>query len=104
MDGWQRVLAATGLLLVGGFALVGGTALAVIKALEVLTVFLLSLWAAGPSLFDLEPRPVPAFDFFWPALALLTGVLILLLGWVTIIRGATLAWPRRFDRSASDAS
>jgi hypothetical protein len=88
------------MILIGIVALIAGTSLIVMKTLDVLSVTVSSLWAYGPSLFQLEPRPIPPFDFLWPALAVLGGLLVFSIEWVAIIKGASLAWPHRFDRSA----
>lgn len=107
MDVWQRGWAATGLLLGGAAILLGGTVLAVIKGAQIIGMGVQVLWAwlsYVPILAEPNPRPIPAYDFFWPVLALLGGFAVFLIGWVVIIRGASLAWPTRFDRSQRNAS
>ena len=104
MSAWLRGLTAAGLILIGAVITAGGTWVIVAKALELLTVVMSFLWAHGPTLFELDPRPVPQADLFWPALALIGGVLAFLVGWVAIVRGLSIAWPARFDRSQRDAS
>lgn len=107
MNVWQRGWAATGLLLGGTAILVGGTVLAVIKGAQLIGMGVQVLWAwfsYVPFLGEPNPRPIPTYDFFWPALALLGGFAAFFVGWVVIIRGASLAWPTRFDRSQQNAS
>lgn len=103
----RRGWVATGLLLGGAAILLGGTVLAVTKGSQILGMGVQVLWAwlsYVPILGESNPRQVPAHDFFWPVLALLGGFAAFLLGWVVIIRGASLAWPARFDRSQQNAS
>lgn len=107
MNVWQRVWAATGLLLGGAVILVGGTVLAVIKGSQVIGMGVQVFWAwlsYVPILAEPNPRQIPAYDFFWPVVALLGGFAAFFLGWVVIIRGASLAWPNRSDRSPQNAS
>ncbi|MFJ4160259.1 hypothetical protein [Microbacterium testaceum] len=56
-----------------------------------------------PFFAEVDPRPIPAYDFFWPSLALVGGLAAILAGWVVIIRAVSLAWPARSDRSRRDA-
>nr|WP_201469570.1 hypothetical protein [Microbacterium hydrocarbonoxydans] len=107
MNVWQRGRGATGLLLGGAAILVGGTVLAVIKGVQIIGMGVQVLWAwlsYVPILAEANPRQIPAYDFFWPVLAFLAGFAAFVLGWVLIIRGASLAWPTRFDRSQPNAS
>lgn len=102
-----RLLAAV-LLVAGLCALVGGTTVAVMKTLAILSMVgqaLVALWSWVPVLtFTPSRDPVPQFDFFAPTLLLLGGILVLLLGWVAIIRGVGALWPARLDRSRGDQS
>lgn len=87
--------------------LVGGTVLAVMKGSQILDMGLqvLGAWSSYvPILAEPNPRPIPAYDFFWPTFALLGGFATFAVGWVVIIRGTEIAWPARFDRSQQSAS
>lgn len=106
MNARQRGWAATGLLVGGAASLVGGTVLAVITGSHIIGTGAQVLWAwfsHVPFLAEANPRPIPAHDFFGPALAFLGGLAAVFLGWILIIRGATLAWPTRYDRSPQNA-
>ena len=110
MTQWRRGLAAIALFLAGGCALIGGTTLAALQAIRLLLgVVGWALWVflSGirfPDAPKPEPIPFPVFDFLTPGLLLVLGVLILLLGWVALIKATTLAWPDRFDRSRQRTS
>ncbi|EYT59746.1 MULTISPECIES: hypothetical protein [Microbacterium] len=107
MNVQQRGWAVTGLLLGGASILLGGTVLAVIQGAQIIGmgVQVLLAWLSYVPIFaEPNPRQIPTYDFFWPLLALLGGVAAFFLGWVVIIRGASLAWPTRFDRSQQNAS
>lgn len=102
MKAGQRGLAITGLLIGGATLLVGGTVLTVIKGSQMIgmSVQVFGAWFSYVPIFtEAAPKPIPAYDFFWPALTLVGGLAAFFLGWVVIIRGAALAWPTRFDRS-----
>lgn len=103
----HRGWAATGMLLGGAALLLGGTVLAAVTASQIFGMGVQVLWAwfsYVPFLAEPDPRDIPTYDIFWPVLALLGGVAAFFIGWVVIIRGASLAWPTRFDRSQQDAS
>lgn len=103
----RRGWAATGLLLGGAAMITGGTVLAVLKGAQIIGMGFQVLWAwlsYVPILAEANPRPIPAYDFFWPALALVGGLAAVFVGWVIIVRGVALAWPTRFDRSQQNAS
>lgn len=107
MTGWQRGSVTALLFLAGVCALVSGTVGAVVAGSEMLGMalqILLALLTYVPLLSAPNPRPVPEFDFFWPSIAVAGGVLTSSLGWVLIIRGTTLAWPRRFRKSGEQDS
>ncbi|KQQ69016.1 hypothetical protein [Microbacterium sp. Leaf320] len=106
MNVWRRGWAATGLLLGGAAIILGGTVLAVIMGSQIVGMGMqvLSAWLSYvPILAEPNPRQIPAYDFFRPVLALLGGFAAFLLGWVIIVRGVSLAWPTRFDRSPQDS-
>jgi hypothetical protein len=105
MTEWRRGTAAAALFGFGGCALVGGTTLAAFQAIQL--VMGVTGWAWWVVLSGVrfpggsKPKhvPFPTFDFLTPGLLLVVGVLVLLLGWVALIKAATLAWPDRRDRS-----
>jgi len=103
MSGSRRALRATLVLALGATALTGGTVLTVFMAVAILrmgTQALSALWSWIP-MFEITGagRPVPQYDFFAPSLAMLGGILLVSIGWVVIIRGATAAWPDRFNHA-----
>lgn len=100
----QRGSAVAGLFVAGGGALVGGMTAAVLNAFQLLGGIAWWVWwaiSARISFFGStpDPAPMPVFDFLRPGILFVGGVLVLLLGWVLIIRAATLAWPDRRDRT-----
>lgn len=98
----KRGWAITGLVVGGAAFLVGGTVLTVIKGSQIIGMgaHVFGAWFSYVPIFsEATPKPIPAYDFFWPALALVAGSAAFFLGWVVIIRSAALAWPTRFDRS-----
>ncbi|MDR6691176.1 hypothetical protein J2X55_002088 [Microbacterium sp. 1154] len=102
MKAGQRGMAITGLLVGGAALLVGGMVLTVVKGSQIIGmgVQVFGAWFSYVPIFgEASPKPIPAYDFFWPALALVGGLAAFFLGWVVIIRSAALAWPTRFDRS-----
>ncbi len=74
--------------------LVGGTVLAAVKGAQILDMGLQVLgawWSYMPILAEPNPRPIPTYDFFWPALALLGGFATFAVGWVSPGAAATRA-------------
>ena len=88
----------------GALALVTGILIIVTMVLHLAGAgaAVLGAWISHVTLFaEPDPVPIPVFEFFWPSLGLVGGITLFLVGWTLIIRGAALAWPSRFDRSAS---
>ncbi|WP_406249908.1 hypothetical protein ACI7YT_07475 [Microbacterium sp. M] len=103
MSGSRRALRATLVLALGATALTGGAVLTVFMAVAILRMgahALFALWSWVP-MFGIAGagHPVPQYDFFSPSLAMLGGILLFSIGWVVIIRGATAAWPDRFNHA-----
>lgn len=102
MKRWSGGLATAALFGGGGVAVIVGVTIAVVSALQVLRGIGMwgwwGLWSAALSQ-ESAPMTAPSVDFFGPGIMFALGVLVLLVGWVAVLRAATRAWPDRRDRS-----